>query len=185
MTLFPLNGLQFSSSLPKPKKLRIPRIFHRGGNAMAARLRAWLRSSSAGGALVEMALVMPIMFLILTGIFSFGIATNQKMELTEAVNVGGSLLAVSRGQPDPCSVVATAVDNAAPSLKSSNITFSFDLNGVTTSGTSCPGTGGAANPNLVGNKNAELTLTYPCVLSVYGKNFGTCTLTSQITEVVQ
>ena len=159
---------------------------------MAARLRAWLRSGSAGGALVEMALVMPIMFLILTSIFTFSIATNHKLTLTEADTIGGNLLAVQRGQPNPCANVQAAVAAAAPSLAASSISMTFVMNGVTTTGTAasggvtCPGASGAANPTLITGDPASLTLTYPCSLIVYGKNMlPSCTLTSQITEIVQ
>ena len=186
MMILPLNGLQSFPCLSERMKRTASRIFTVSRRRIGARIRRLAHSGSEGGALVEMALVMPVMFVILTGVFTFGSATTQKLQLTEAVNIGGRLLAVDRGDTNPCSTVAAAVDAAAPSLITANIGFSFDLNGVTTSGTTCAGTGGLANPNLVSGKNAELTLTYPCTLSVYGyKVFSTCTLTSQITEIVQ
>ena len=159
------------------------------GRRLAARIRAFLSSGSEGGALIEMALSLPIVFLVLTGVFTFSVATNQKLEHAEAVNVGGARLAVDRGDTNPCSTVAGVIAAAAPGLKSSSISLTFTLGTASTSGTAasstCAGTGGAANANLVSGGTAEIVATYPCSLIVYGKNFGTCSLSSQITEVVQ
>jgi len=178
-----VHGRRFFSPLPPQSstsslKCRIARP------PVAARVLAWFRSAGEGGALVEMALVMPIMFAIFTGIFTLGMYSNQKLELTEAVSVGGRLLAVERGQNNPCSLVAAAMYAAAPNLSSTTMTITFDLNGVST-GASCPGSGGAANPNLISGDNAEITATYPCNLNFYNRNMGTCTLSSSITEIVQ
>ena len=39
-----------------------------------------------GSTIAEMALVLPIMLAVLTGVFSFGVALNQYLVLTNAVN---------------------------------------------------------------------------------------------------
>jgi Flp pilus assembly protein TadG len=158
-------------------------LIHCGRQLVVTRLRTLSRSE--GGALVEMALSLPIVLLLMTGIFTFSMATNQKLELTEAVTNGGRTLAVDRGDTDPCKTVANAIYAAAPGLSSTNITLTFVLGSTTTNGATCAGTGGAANANLVSGGNAEIIASYPCSLIVYGKNFGACTLSSQITEIVQ
>jgi hypothetical protein len=66
--------------------------------------------------------------------------------------------------------------------------FSFVLNGVSYSGTTCSSssntTGAAAN--LVQGANATVIVSYPCVLKVYGANYApTCNLHTQMTEYVQ
>jgi Flp pilus assembly protein TadG len=138
---------------------------------------------------VEFVLSLPIMLLILTGIFTFGIAMNNYLTLTNAVCVGAELLSVSRGQTtDPCALTAGAIYNAAPLLGQSGFKFTFVLNGSSYSGTSCSSsstTTGAAG-NLVQGANAQITATYPCSLVVYGVNYiPNCALTAQVTEVVQ
>jgi len=139
--------------------------------------------------MVEMALALPVLLLVLTGILTFGVAFNNYVSLTEATSVGGRALAISRGATtDPCSLASSAVIAAAPLLTSANLTFSFSLNGTAYSGTSCSSasttTGAAAN--LVQGSNAVITVTYPCSLVVYGNNYASgCTLQAQITELVQ
>jgi Flp pilus assembly protein TadG len=163
-----------------------------------ARKRGWLRSwfgarSSAaadeGGALVEMAVTLPVLLLIVTGIFTFGLALNNYLELTDAVGISARLLAISRGQTtDPCATTTAAFYKAAPYLKTTSLSFTFVLNGTSYTGASCSSsstTTGAAG-NLVQGQAAQVTVTYPCNLAVYGKNYApSCTLTAQTTELVQ
>jgi Flp pilus assembly protein TadG len=149
-----------------------------------ARIRSLRGSGTKGSALVEMALSLPFMLLIMTGIFSFSVALHQKLELAEAVSNGGRVLAVDRGDTNPCSTAAAAIYAAAPTLAQSRFTLTFVLNGIST-GASCAGPGGGANANLVTGGNANVTASYPCVIGVYNFGFPNCTLTSQLTEIVQ
>ncbi len=143
-----------------------------------------------GAALVEFALIAPLMLMLTSGIFIFGIAMNNYLVLTQAVSVGARTLAANGGITlDPCAVAYNAVTAAAPNLTPSKMTFSFNLNGTPESGTSCPSssltTGSAAA--LAGTTNATLTVTYPCVLVFYGNTSGAtgCVLTASDTELVQ
>jgi Flp pilus assembly protein TadG len=144
-----------------------------------ARQRAKV-SGEEGSALVETSLVIPIIFLMMTGIFSFSIALYQKLELAQAVASGARYLSVDRGDTDPCAAAVAKIYAAAPTLTQSSITTTFVLNGTTYNGKTCSGT-----TNMVSGGNAQLTATYPCTLSVYGKSFGSCTLTENVTEVIQ
>jgi Flp pilus assembly protein TadG len=163
------------------------------GQQFPACRRGWLSSwvgahrragkHDEGGTLVETAVVLPVLLLIVTGIFTFAIALNNYIELTDAVGISARTLAISRGQTtDPCSTVSAAFYKAAPTLKTASLTFSFVLNGTSYSGTSC--TSGAAS--LVQGSSAQITATYPCNLAVYGNNYApSCLLKSTTTEVVQ
>lgn len=142
-----------------------------------------------GGALVEMAIVLPVLMLIVTGIFSFGITLNNYLELTDAVSIGARYLALQAGQTlDPCASAVTKIEQAAPYLKPANLTFTFVLNGTSYSGTSCNSssfTTGAAG-NLTSATPAQVNVTYPCSLAVYGKNLvPSCMIMAQTTEMVQ
>jgi Flp pilus assembly protein TadG len=161
-----------------------PRAKRGAGRSRVAQICTRLGSDTRGGAMLEMAISLPVVLLLMTGIFSFSIALYQKLQLAEAVSNGGRLLAVDRGDTDPCKTVATAIYAAAPGLTQSNMTLTFVLNGVST-GATCAGTAGAANSNMVAGGNAQVTATYPITIGVYGKNWGSYTLTTQITEVVQ
>ena len=48
--------------------------------------------------MVEMALVLPVLLLVITGILIFGLAFNNYLLLTEATSVGARTLAISRGR---------------------------------------------------------------------------------------
>jgi len=160
-----------------------PGLLHRCASALRSGVR--LAARRDGSALVEMGVSLPVIFLVMTGIFSFSNTISSKLSLEQGIGVAGRQLAVDRGDTDPCKTVSATLASAAPKLNSANITYSFTLNGVTTNGKSCPGTGGLANANLVAGMNASITATYPCTLAVYGKTWSSCTLTGKITEVVQ
>jgi Flp pilus assembly protein TadG len=151
---------------------------------------AWRRArNEEGQAMVEMALALPVLLLVLTGILTFGLAFNNYVLLTEATSIGARTLAISRGATtDPCATASSAVIAAAPLLTPASLSFSFVLNGASYTGTSCSSgsstTGAAAN--LVQGSNAIVTVTYPCSLAVYGANYAPhCSLQAQMTELIQ
>ena len=152
------------------------------------RARGSIREDS-GQALVEFAFLLPVLLIILTGIFTFGMTFNNYTQMTEATATAARQLAISRGQYfDPCQNTATVFYSAAPSLTQSKVSFAFNLNGNTYNGSSCnsASTSTGAAGNLVQGQPATLTVTYPCSLVVYGKNLAPgCVLTTSTTEVVQ
>ncbi|MGA1982986.1 MAG: TadE/TadG family type IV pilus assembly protein [Acidobacteriaceae bacterium] len=158
------------------------------------------RRSEDGSSLIEFALCLPPLLLLMTGIFAFGIAVANYVELTNACSAGSMQLAISRGQLsspnyDPCATAVSAVQAAAPSLTAGSMKFVVVLNGVTypTGGaptaslscTSSSNTTGAAG-NLVQGQAATVTVQYPCNLTVYkANNFPSCLLTAKSSELVQ
>jgi len=162
-----------------------------------SRLRRRLRhraASERGSSLVEFAIVLPLLMLVTTGIFAFGFALNNYLELTNAVNIGAQLLAVSRGdQSNPCTAAITALYNAAPNLTEGNLafTFTFTSNGTPTSYTTASACDKAAeeanSPIFAQGESVKLVATYPCTLVGYGFNFSSlgCSLTANVTEIVQ
>ena len=138
-------------------------------------------SDSEGGALVEMAVTLPILMLILTGIVSFSFTLYQKLQLAEAVSNAGHYLATARGDSDPCAKAIQAVKSGAPGLASTNLTITLSDNG-TAMASSCPAASGSA---LTRGDVAQVTATYPTGLALYGFQYSSFNLASQITEVVQ
>jgi Flp pilus assembly protein TadG len=130
--------------------------------------------------MVETALVLPVIFILMTGIFSFSIALHQKLELAHAVSSAARYLSVDRGDTDPCAATVSKIYAASPTLTQSSISTTFVLNGTTYNGKTCSGT-----TNMVSGGTAQITATYPCTLSVYGMSLGSCTLNESVTEVVQ
>jgi len=125
---------------------------------------------------------MPVLLLVMTGMVSFGIALHNDLILTSAVNTGAQQLAFSRGQTtDPCATAYSAISSAAPTL-ASGLSLSVVINGTTySSTTSCP-TGAS---NMIQGASAQVTATYPCILTVFRESFAACSLRSQVTEFIQ
>jgi len=75
-------------------------VFHR---SVAPVSRGWRHTSDEGGAaIVEFALVMPLLLVLVFGMLSGGISYNRKLALTNAVREGsryGSTLAVAQAPP--------------------------------------------------------------------------------------
>jgi Flp pilus assembly protein TadG len=153
-----------------------------------------------GQSLIEFALCLPPLLMLMTGIFVFGIALANYVQLTNACNVGALQLSIDRQNLpspnyDPCATAVSAVQGAAPILTAANMKFvvvlngtSYPSNGTPTAGLSCTSssetTGAAAN--LVQGKSATVTVTYPCTLAFYkNNNFANCTLTAKSSELVQ
>jgi Flp pilus assembly protein TadG len=139
-------------------------------------------SKQRGQSLIEFTLVMPMMFVLVTGMLSFGIAMHDFLVLTNSVNAGAQVLGMSRGQTtDPCSAAYGAIHGAAPSLTPANLTLTFVINGTTYSGTSC--TSGAAG--MAQGTTAQVTASYPCRLGIYGLAVPSCNLQAQTSELIQ
>jgi Flp pilus assembly protein TadG len=145
-----------------------------------------MRSSREGGAMVEIALLLPMMMLVPTGICSLATPIFQKLQLTDAVANGGRVLAFDRGAIDPCQHATQVIYAAAPGLEKSQITLSFTLNGVRYGDgvTSCPGASGGKNANMVAGQTAIVKATYPTVIRD-GVNHWNFTVSSEATEIVR
>jgi Flp pilus assembly protein TadG len=159
------NSTQKQEFLSLNRFAKKPNLVRGKGRSLVSRLRGLFVSDSEGGALVEMAVTLPIAMAVMTGIFSFSIVLYQKLQLCEAVSNAGHLLAADRGDTDPCGSATAAIYGS----------------GVTT----CPGPSGATNANMVANGTAEVQASYTCVLGVYGTNYSSCSVATQITENVQ
>ena len=78
-----------------------------------------------GQALVEFALVLPILMIILLGTLQFGIAFFQWQQLSAAVSEGARIGIVSASEANPAATVRTAAEQAAPGL-ADGITINVD-----------------------------------------------------------
>lgn len=189
----PLNDNSFFSRLLSQRKL------HPSGS-LPVRRRRLLASGEEGGALVELALAMPIMLAMLTSIFSFSVVLYQKLQLGEAISNAGRVMALERGDTDPCATTANAIYAAAPALAKANMTLTFTLGGTNTGGSvsggtsyggtkgtapSCTAAGNGGTAALQAGWPAEVQATYPCSWFVFNAKLGTCSITTQVTEVIQ
>jgi Flp pilus assembly protein TadG len=188
----PSDNLLFFKSLSRHKR--------RQSGSQPDRRREKLASGEEGGTIIEMALVMPIMLAMLTSIFSFSVVLYQKLQLGEAVSNAGRVMALERGDTDPCATTANAIYAAAPALAKANMTLTFTLGGTNTAGTvsggtsyggtkgtapSCTAAGNGGAAALQSGWPAEVQATYPCSWFVFNAKLGSCSITTQVTEVIQ
>src|SRR3569833_668773 len=103
-------------------------------SAFSHRLFAIVRtmlSRDHGNSMVEFALVAPMVMVLITGMFCFGIGINNYMMLTNAVGAGARALALTRNQTSPALAASDPYANAdqitnqsAVGLNTSAITYS-------------------------------------------------------------
>jgi Flp pilus assembly protein TadG len=155
----------------------------------ANRTRARVCSSDRGHAVLEFAFVLPMMMAVITGLFSFGIALNNQIELTQAVGSGGQYLQqIQSITTDPCKDVANTIVNNATNLIAANLTITLtmaDNNGNSTvqSGPASTFSCAGSQSSLVTGGTATVMGTYPCSLLIYGLNFKkACQLTAEVSE---
>jgi Flp pilus assembly protein TadG len=151
-------------------------------SGLAKKTRALLRSDDQGLALIEIAMVMPIFLIVMLGIFTFGVALNNQLILTQAVGAGAQYLQQIRSNTtNPCADAAARVKSAATYLDTTQIVVTVTMNGTTPSqpGNSCSG----HQSDLVQGAPVSVAATYPCNLSIYGVNYAPgCLLHAQVTE---
>ncbi|MGA8086914.1 MAG: TadE/TadG family type IV pilus assembly protein [Terracidiphilus sp.] len=156
------------------------------------RSRTVLGSIQDGGALVEFALIAPLMLGLIGGFFTFGFAFFTYFQLSNAVDIGARSLAVSRAMnsdgstPDPCVTASAAIVAAAPALDPSKITLSLSLNSTPYSNLkqgSWTCTSGEAN--LVAGSTAQVTASYPYTMNFFGYRPVALTLRAQSAELTQ
>lgn len=175
----------------------IPRLACPGG--LAARFGR-LRRGDAGSTVAETALVLPVLLVVLTGIFSFGIILNQYLVLTNAVNGGARGFSASapgtdggvsiEDSGDPCKYAATTIQNSATNLTASNLSYTITYTVAKTSAaTKYTGTG-SSSPSCSGlamsqGDSVEIQAVYPVTPVMFGWTSKSFSLTAQSTELVQ
>jgi Flp pilus assembly protein TadG len=141
-----------------------------------------------GQALVEFALVLPILLMVATGITSFGLVFYHYITIEDAVRSGARTLSLGRGNTapspnDPCTEAQNATFNSAVDAGLQRTNIHLIVNGVPMQPGSCPGTGSNWNQ---GN-TATVTATVPCTINIVGLNLS-CpggNITAQATDAVE
>jgi Flp pilus assembly protein TadG len=137
--------------------------------------------NNEGVSAIEFAIIAPVLLMIVTGVFQFGLAMNQYLNLTNAVAQGALSLALSRGNTTSYSAVTAAINSAAPNLVPGQITITVKINGAPCT------SDGTCSPLLAAGLPAYVKATYPCNLTVMGVNYAPsgCTLSAQTTQMIQ
>ena len=126
-----------------------------------------IKRSQEGQALVEFALVAPLLFLILFGIVQYGMAFKDSITLSDAVRTGARQATVSRNAPDPIATTKASVIGAASDLDTSKLNVTV---------TAPPWQPGAT---------VTVTATYPYSINLLGIVVASGDLKSSTTERVE
>ena len=140
-------------------------------------------SGEEGGALVEFALVVPLMLTMITGIFAVGIAFNNQLTLTQAVGAGAQHLQIIRtSTSDPCADTLSTLVAAAPNLNPAKISLTITINGGSSvTANSC--TSSTSSLQAAQNEPVTVSATYPCNLQISGVKLASgCQLAATVTE---
>ena len=140
-----------------------------------------LVKNGEGVSAIEFAIISPVLLTIVLGVFQFGIAMNQYLNLTNAAAQGALTLALSRGTTTPYTSTTAAITAAAPNLAAAQTTITVRINGVAcTNDATC-------SAALLAGQAALVRATYPCNLVVMGVNYAPngCTLNAQSAQMIQ
>lgn len=168
-------------------------------------LRDLLTARNEGGALVETALVVPVMLTLITGMASFGIALNNYLVLSHAADVGARYLAINQGNftngttTNPCAMAATQIQAAAVGIPASQLSYSITLTPTaagtattytSTNGTSGFGSGSSCATSGAGNMGTgggivAVSVSHPVSPFVVFWSNRTLNLTAATTEIIQ
>jgi Flp pilus assembly protein TadG len=153
-------------------------------------------AGSEGGSLVEFALILPMMMLLITGMFSIGVGINNFMVLTNGVGSGARALALSRGQTvpalagtDPCAYAVQLIGNATPSLKQSALSYTIVWTPTTGTGGTYTATSTSSSVcssvSMSSGDTVQVKASYPFTLILMGWRPTSLPMTVQATELVQ
>ena len=143
----------------------------RGRCMVRALKRALHLRGDEGGALVELAIMLPIFMSVLTGAASFTLAFYNLQQLQSAT--AGAVQAVAGTQgtiDDPCNLAMKTVQAALPGWTTSKLSFTLTVTNASGTGTaytgstsfSCTaaGAGGAASTAEAANEPVTLSVSY-------------------------
>jgi Flp pilus assembly protein TadG len=124
------------------------------------------RKNQQGQAMVEFAIVLPVLLLLVLGLMQFGLAYFHHLTVTDAVRAGARQAAVSRELPDPAGTAEARVRAAATDL------VQADLEVYVTS-------------SWVQGEDVEVRATYPYDINLLGMVLYSGDLKSSTTERVE
>lgn len=176
-----------------------PTSLRHNARSIAALFLSQGSSGTRGSALVEFSLVLPMIMMTITAMFSFGMAMNNYMVLTNGVGAGARALALARGQTspalaasDPCLYAVGIAKAAAPNIQN-QITWQITWNTTDSSGNAVTNTYNATSSSsavcagiaLNAGDTVSVKGTNPYSIIMYGWKPGSFNMLTQTSELVQ
>jgi len=163
--------MQKNTRLPLPKR------------ALAEAIRRAMKMRDvSGAALIEFAFVMPVLMMMIVGMFVFGVTIHDYISVTGAAEAGMLQLTVSRGDTTPWTDTTNVVYAAAPTLLKTSLTVTVSVNG-----TACASDAACVTAlSTAAGLPASVTVRYPCKLKVLAVSYlKNCTVSATPTGRVQ
>jgi Flp pilus assembly protein TadG len=121
-----------------------------------------------GQALIEFALLIPVILLVLMAIAQFGGLYNHYVTITDATRAGARMAVVSRAAADPSGAAVQAVRDSAHTLDQTKLTVTV-----------------SPSPPWTAGQQITVTATYPYALDLAGLVVKSGNLTSSTKERVE
>lgn len=140
--------------------------------------------AEGGQALVELALVLPVLLLILLGIIQFGSLFRDYIALTDATRVGARQAGVARSLQPPSSrdpAIIARVQKAGVNLDPAKMTITIELRDVL--GNVMPNH--SLESSWVPSGDVTVRTTYPFKVKLFGVSILNGTLKSRTTERIE
>jgi Flp pilus assembly protein TadG len=134
-----------------------------------------IRRRESGQAMVELAIVLPVLLMLVLGIIQYGILFNHSLTLTDAVRAGARQGAVSRVLPGGPATAAAAADARVRSAASGSLSGANDPTALIITVTS----------TFAQGSDVTVKATYPYEINIFGVPVKTGRFTSQTTERVE
>lgn len=177
--------------IPRPGQLKWTALSQR-----VARQVRHLRREERGSQLVELAIAVPLLLALLTGMASFGIVFLDYFTLTNGADAGARTLALYRGSStsasnpwDPCAAAVTGLYNAAPRLSQSSLSITVVITPYQgTATTYPPGQSASCASQSLGSQGGgtvQVSASYPVQTPIYGWKTTSISLTASTTERIQ
>jgi Flp pilus assembly protein TadG len=132
-----------------------------------------------GQALVEFALVLPVLLMIATAITSFGLTFYRYITLTDAVRSGARTLSLGRGLTDPCTPAINQTVNSAVDVNLSASQVKLRVNGDACSN-------GTTGTDWTQGNQATVSASIPYSLDIFGViTVKSGTLTASATDAIE
>ncbi len=140
------------------------------------------RRREEGQAMVEFAMILPLLLVVIVGIIKFGTVYNNYITLTNATRVGARELALGRGLQNPCTPAENRAIGSAASLKLTPSQLTLLIGASLCSSFPVPMT---ENVMLQGNQ-ITFQAKYPCDLVILGINvYPGCELHASSSEAIE